>query len=216
MLATIVTIQDLKRRHDTGRVRSGSMKLLLERWNRFLNEQKSFTDTEKIALVIFGEAGGESLPGKQAVLHVAINRSKHDGKSLLHIMEKSGQFSILNDNTYEDLYKKTQEDDMQKKAYAESLGVVNNPGDDITEGSTHYLTTKLYYAKKTSWANYDENRCWVLMIEIGKHVFGIEMGTYPLEPGGLKCVYSIKNGKKVYNPSRIPARAEFGKHPKMK
>ena len=77
------------------------MKLLLEKWNSFLNEEKSFTDTEKIALVIFGEAGGESFLGKQAVLHVAINRSKHDGKSLLYIMEKSGQFSILKKSCFE-------------------------------------------------------------------------------------------------------------------
>lgn len=192
------------------------MKLLLERWNSFLNEQKSFTDTEKIALVIFGEAGGESLPGKQAVLHVAINRSKHDGKSLLHIMEKSGQFSILNNNSYADLYKKAYSNEIQKKAYEESLAIVSNPGEDVTGGSTHYLTTAFYYGKKKWWADYVKNPCWVPMVEIGKHVFGIEMGTYPLEPGGLKCVYSIKNGKKVYNPSRIPARAEFGKHPKMK
>ena len=195
------------------------MKLILEQWRHFINEQKSFTDREKIALVIFGEAGGESLLGKKAVLHVAMNRSKHDNKSLLDIMENSGQFSILNNNTYEDLYKKTQKDDMQKKAYAESLEVVDDPGDDVTGGSTHYLTTKLYYAKKTSWANYDKNRCWAPMVEIGKHVFGIEMGTYPLEPGGLKCVYKYKkdeNGEliKIYRPDRVPARYDFGKHPK--
>jgi len=211
-----VITQDPKQRHDTGRARRGNMKLLLERWNSFLNEEKSFTDTEKIALVIFGEAGGESFLGKQAVLHVAINRSKHDGKSLLYIMEKSGQFSILNNNSYADLYKKAYSDKIQEKAYEESLAIVSNPGEDVTRGSTHYLTTELYYGKKTWWADYAKNRCWAPMIEIGKHVFGIEMNKYPLEPGGLKCVYSIINDKKVYNPNRVPARYEFGKHPKMK
>jgi spore germination cell wall hydrolase CwlJ-like protein len=190
------------------------MKSLLENWNNFLTEQKSFTDKEKIALVIFGEARGESNAGKRAVLHVAMNRAKHEGKSVLEVMQEPGQFSILNDNTFADIYKEAQSGDIPKKKYAESLEIVSNPGKDITGGSTHYLTTELYYGKRKWWADYDKNICWVPMIEIGKHVFGIETGTYP-PPDGLKCVYSIEKGKRKYNMSTVPARHDFGQHPKL-
>ncbi len=65
---------------------------------------------------------------RKLVLHVAMNRSKHDGKSLLYIMEKSGQFSILNNNSYvANLYKKAYSDKIQEKAYEESLAIVNKP-----------------------------------------------------------------------------------------
>ena len=215
-----MTIQDLKQRHDTGRVRSGSMKLLLERWNRFLNEADSVPtpkqpelteDQIKVALVVFGEARNQTI-GKSAVYHVIKNRSKSTGNSELQIAEEKNtngthQFSVLDKNSYEDLLALSKSNVPDQKAFEEVKKIILNPGKDPTEGSTSYLTVALYNSDKVPfWATF-KNPCWVPLKVIGDHIFGVDLSSR--YGGSLKCyIHRKSDGTIDYNKGgeRFPAR----------
>ena len=89
MLATIVTTLVQKRRHATGRARSGSMKLLLETWNNFLNEQKYSIPHSTVvgsvdrALEILGLSSNTNL--RQFLIEIAIMESGGSPKGVSKI-----------------------------------------------------------------------------------------------------------------------------------
>lgn len=172
------------------------MKLLLERWNSFLNEvgpdpaprQPALTPgQQKVALVVFGEARNQTI-GKSAVYHVIRNRSKNTGKSELEIaVEKNNgihQFSILDKKTFEEL-QRISESEHERGAFEEVKKLILNPGKDPTGGSTSYLTVALYNSDKVPfWATF-KNPCWAPLKVIGDHIFGVDLSSR--FGGSLKC-----------------------------
>ena len=144
------------------------MKLLLERWNNFLSEQtKPLTEEQKVALVIFGEAEGETLEGKRAVYHVINNRQKFTGLSMTEIIEQPRQFHAY-EKGYEELNTKANANPIAKKAYLEVANIVRSKGGlDPTKGALHYYNPE---PGVPAWGR--PSPCWVDHVTIGKHVFG--------------------------------------------
>ena len=171
MLAIIVITQDPKQRHDIGRARRGNMKLLLEKWNNFLNEQK-FSQQELLAGLLLGEAGGEGREGMIAVYQVLLNRSAILQKHPILVAKESKQFSILNDMSIEEL---TQKMKSHEKWFL-AMEILESPGGmpggkRVVGDSTHYYNSK---KAQPNWGR--GSNCWVEFGEIGNHVFGKYMG----------------------------------------
>ena len=144
------------------------MKLLLERWNNFLNEQR-FSQQELLAGLLLGEAGGESREGMVAVYQVLLNRAALLQKHPILVAKESKQFSILNNQTIEELTQKMKSHGKWNLA----MDILESPGGGkrIVGDSTHY-----YNAKKAqpNWGR--GSNCWVEFGEIGNHIFGKYMG----------------------------------------
>ena len=182
------------------------MKLLLERWNRFLSEvdsvptpkQPELTDDQMtVALVVFGEARNQDI-GKSAVYHVIKNRSKMTGNSELEIaLEKNRkgvhQFSVLDKKTLEQL-KIISKSEHEKAAFEEIKKIILNPGKDPTKGSTSYLTLDLYNndSRVPFWATF-KNPCWVPLKVIGNHIFGDDLSSR--FGGSPRCIIHYHNNE---------------------
>lgn len=123
-------------------------------------------DSYIAAATLFEEARNQGIDGMKAVYHVILNRARHTGSSVSDICLSRKQFTCWNNKSpYEIDYNKTTGRDA--KAWAAAKSIVNDPGSDITSGSTHYFTGKVPF-----WA---QGPCWIPRITIGDHVFGIDM-----------------------------------------
>ena len=85
--------------------------------------------------MIYAEARGESLIGKRAVAHVALNRQKSSRwpNSLREVLRQAGQFVLKIG---------------RGASWQKCLEVANNPGPDPTGGATHFATYKAWPKKR--------------------------------------------------------------------
>jgi len=147
------------------------MKLLLERWNSFLNEQK-FSEQELLAGLLLGEAGGEGREGMVAIYQVLLNRSAILQKHPIQVAKESKQFSILNKQTIEELTQKMK----SHKNWTLAMEILELPGG--MPGGKRIVGDSTYYYNpdkaKPSWGR--GNPCWDEFGKVGNHLFGKYMG----------------------------------------
>ena len=213
------------------------MKLLLERWNNFLNEEKvytvksgdslgviasrfpgvtmadiqkangitnpdqiqigqelkiptsstkkQYTDDQLLAGLLMGEAEQDGEIGMRMVYQIIKNRANLTGLSKLQVVKQPKQFSILNQQTIEQLTAKMIKRSEFYVADAQKIGkkikgiyeialeiVEQDGGTPMVKDSTHY-----YNPTKASptWAKKTEP-CWISKGKVGNHIVGKYMG----------------------------------------
>lgn len=113
---------------------------------------RTLTDTQLMALCIYGEARGESLAGKIAVAHTIMNRVKLPkwwGRTIQDVILKPKQFSCFNDGSKNRLTLRAiaadwdrafQRNRVLRECYLVAEGVIEGDIRDNTDGATHYNT----------------------------------------------------------------------------
>lgn len=114
-----------------------------------------------LAKTIYGEARGEIEEGKIAVACVVLNRARKRGQSVTRICLAPQQFSCWNrdDPNYRKILFMAGE---QLQPYLDLLWDYFAEEVDITNGATHYRSTKI----KPYWARGKKPCC-----QIGNHIF---------------------------------------------
>lgn len=212
------------------------MKLLLERWNNFLNEEKlytvksgdslgviasklgvtmadiqkangitnpdqiqigqelkiptsstkkQYTDDQLLAGLLMGEAEQDGEDGMRMVYQIIKNRANLTGLSKLQVVKQPKQFSILNEQTIEQLTAKMIKrsefyvaDALKvgkkiKGIYEIALEIVKKDlGNSQVGKSTHYYNPD---KENPNWAKEGEP-CWVKHGKVGNHIVGKYMG----------------------------------------
>lgn len=136
---------------------------------------RNLTDLELLALLVWGEARGESDEGKRAVAHLVMNRLKlkRYGKTLKEVILKPAQFSCFNlgDPNRPKLEKlaRNREDKevldykLLNKCEVIASAVLSGNDHDNTFGSTNYFNPEKAAPK---WA-----KKMIKKTTIGKHDF---------------------------------------------
>jgi spore germination cell wall hydrolase CwlJ-like protein len=130
-----------------------------------------------LAVMIYGEARGESAEGKAAVAYTAVNRAAK--KTLCEVVLAPYQYSIFNNNpglrkiaTSEHL-EPTQKNYLENLSWMESLSVALAVAEkavpDPTSGSTHYLAPKAMKKLKYRYPRW--SREYTLTAVIDNHRF---------------------------------------------
>ena len=158
MLVTTVTTQGPKQRHVTGRARSGSMKLLLERWNNFLNEQaysiphSSVVNSVDRALQILGLSSNTNL--RLFLIEIAVMESGGSPKGVSKITHHVANPFQITDGALQvtkDTWKlKTMRDRIFKNAKMSNPWSEQNSGEvkgNVTMGA---LTAAMWILHKTN------------------------------------------------------------------
>lgn len=138
------------------------------------------SDTEILALTIYGEARGEPIEGQIAVANVINNRFLNNPKKYKSISEvclEPLQFSCwnMNDPNYTMLlelgsqifYGPVPDNFTLKQCVWIATGIINDSLLDNTKRSKNYMTKTLYYSyDKPTWAIKAK-----VNVELGNHVF---------------------------------------------
>jgi spore germination cell wall hydrolase CwlJ-like protein len=125
---------------------------------------------EIMAKTIYGEARGEypvfGINSLVAVGNVIMNRHRRSHSSIEEICLKPKQFSCWNPNdpNLEIIKNVNTANPIYKLCFDCSAKLVNNEYDDITNGATHYYSTKIKTIPK--WADLNK-----ITKAIGNHVF---------------------------------------------
>lgn len=101
-----------------------------------------------LASVIYAEARGEPLTGQLAVAHVLLTRAGHDPQNICTEARRPRQFASLPPSP---------------EFTQLAADILNNPGDDPTEGANHFHSGPLPY-----WAHHMTRTA-----TIGGHFFGL-------------------------------------------
>lgn len=113
---------------------------------------KRLSDTQLMAVCIYGEARSESLAGKIAVAHVVMNRTKLPkwwGTTIREVILKPKQFSCFNEGDKNRLAlraiaanwnKAFQKNRILRECFYVAEGVIEGDLRDNTYGATHYNT----------------------------------------------------------------------------
>ena len=112
-----------------------------------------------LAILVFNEARGEDIKGKQAVMEVAYNRTKHKSypKDVCSVIKQRNQFSW---------YKGSQSlkpPKHENKAWDESLKVAKN----FSTNKTNHTKGSLYFNHQRLGVRYGKT----LKCKIGNHIF---------------------------------------------
>ncbi len=127
-----------------------------------------------LARTIYGEARGESEKGMVACAFVIRNRCWDDRwpNTIKEVCQQPQQFSCWNpDDPNKGLIEvATMDDPAFLQAMTIAFQMINGDlREDITNGSTHYMTNDLFYSlRRPVWANENQMR---IVAEIGRHVF---------------------------------------------
>lgn len=134
------------------------------------------TDYDALWLTMYGEARGEVVESQIGVGFVIINRSKERAKSIKEICTQPFQFSCWNssDPNLESIIRasfgvsKFEAHSVQQLKYL-AKGIIESDLLDNTNGSNHYLTTKLYRSPDCpTWAKDKKATANVIL---GNHTF---------------------------------------------
>lgn len=131
-------------------------------------QELNLEDKHCLAVMIYGEARGESFYGKAAVAWVALNRfDNHPYSSVCDVITKGHQFTSIQGKLKQSVLSGSPP--AQNKAWEESTRVAELAYDNVipdpTEGATHFLNpTKLKFLPR--WARKFEKT-----IVIGRHHF---------------------------------------------
>lgn len=139
----------------------------------------SLSDTQCLALTIYGEARGESVEGRIAVGCVVRNRMAAQQKPARRICLADQQFSCWNrgiDTNHQRMLAVAElllqpdrplSDPLLKESLFLAQGLIGGALTDNTEGATHYLTTRLYESNGApTWAQKLQPT-----LVIGRHTF---------------------------------------------
>jgi len=125
-----------------------------------------------LTAVLYGEARGETLPGKIAVACVIRNRVEHPGwwgKNYKGVILKPKQFSCMsqNDANFDDVAMALGDGLIKEMAWREcrwaAMGAIGNWYGDITNGANHYHTSDV---SPPPWSKGKDPVC-----VLGKHLF---------------------------------------------
>ena len=111
----------------------------------------ALSETDLLALLIYGEARGEIYSGKLAVAHVVRNRAAQFswyGKSIKEVCLKKMQFSCFNEfdpnrKKLLELAEMEEKPTIYAECYKAAKDVLTGNCADITFGATHYCNRKL-------------------------------------------------------------------------
>lgn len=124
-----------------------------------------------VAAVIIGEAGGESVEGRRAVMHTINNRAKQRGQTHYQVVTAKWQFSCLNgiDPQAYVALKMTHSKFQEALALATDFRL-GNVGTDPTHGASHYHTPAVhpYWTAKSLGGKNSKAR---ITLKLGGHVF---------------------------------------------
>lgn len=128
--------------------------------------------TTLFAMLLYGEARGETPEGRAAVGNVVLNRvlsGKYPGgQDWRSVMLAPFQFScfLQNDPNRAKLLEPTKHDSQEvwNSCYAIAATIYGGDGKDNTGRATHYFST--YMIKPPTWAN-----SFIHTVDIGKHRF---------------------------------------------
>jgi N-acetylmuramoyl-L-alanine amidase len=139
----------------------------------------SLSDTQCLAVTLYGEARGESVEGRIAVGAVVRNRVAAQQKSVRMICLADRQFSCWNRDESSNHQRvlgagerllipdQPLRDPLLRECLFLAEGIVRGALTDNTDGATHYVTTKLYES--------DRAPAWVHKLKttvvIGQHTF---------------------------------------------
>ena len=150
-----------------------------EGWHFFYgDEMLALTDTEALALTIYGEARGESIEGQIAVACVIRNRVNSQNKTYTEICQAPFQFScwnpfdvnysVLNNYANQMIAQKTIIDPTLNQCIWIATGIISNSILDNTKGALNYVTMSLLISGNAPrWAQNMTNK-----IQIGNQMFG--------------------------------------------
>lgn len=123
-----------------------------------------------LAMLIFGEARGESVPVKKAVAHVVLNRLRSGGfgKTLTHVILAPNQFSCfnVNDINHTKMYRPLfyESSSIWDQCYFAGLTARLGIDADPTEGATFYHDNSISHPPK-DWGRVDKT------VQLGRLTF---------------------------------------------
>jgi len=130
-----------------------------------------------LAVMVYGEARGESEAGKVAVAYTALNRTAK--KTLCQVVLAPKQYSIFNNNPalrtaalslhVEPAQKNIIDQNSWQKSMEVAAAVVRGYVPDPTNGSTHYLAPKVMASKGYKYPRWSKE--YTLVAVVDNHKF---------------------------------------------